>query len=295
MQFDNSVEVITPDLTNILTIGGTALEIPHGTTATQPSEAIPGAIRYDTTVGQLSIRGASAWEHIPSSTTISSTNITTALGYTPLSTTGGTLTGGLSLPKASGTAIKIDGGYGWRDLVGNVVPRSTGLNAPVLKSYIGAIRLFSYSAGDIGDMTFHVPHDYAPGTDMYIHVHWGHNGTAITGTFLVDISATYSKGFNQTTFHTPVTTSMTASSLNTTNTPQYAHRIDEIQLSAAGSTSLLNTNNIEIDGLILVTFATTTIPSISGGTSATPFIMSVDIHYQSTGLATKNKAPSFYS
>jgi hypothetical protein len=295
MQFDNSVEVITPDLTNILTIGGKALELPHGDTANRPSEAVSGAVRYNTSIGQLELRGVTTWEPIPSITTLSSTNVTTALGYTPLSTAGGTLTGGLDLPKTSGIALKIDGGYGWRDLVGNVIPRATGLNAPTLKNYIGSIRLFSYAAGDLGDLTFHIPHDYAPGTDMYIHIHWGHNGTAITGTFLVDIAATYSKGFNQTTFHTPITVSMTASSLNTTNTPQYAHRIDEVQLSAAGSTSLLNTNNLEIDGLILVTFTATTIPSISGGNSTTPFIMSIDIHYQSTGLATKNKAPSFYS
>jgi len=296
MQFDNSIEVITPDLTNILTIGGKALELPHGDTANRPSEAISGAVRYNTSLGQLEVRGVTTWEPIPSTLTLSSSNITSALGFAPLSDQGGTLTGNISLPKASGTAIQIDGGYGWRDLVGNVIPRSTGLNAPVLKNYIGAIRLFSYAAGDIGDITFHMPHDYAPGTDMYIHVHWGHNGTAITGTFQVDFNITYAKGFGQASFTTPVTPSLSVASLNITNSPQHIHRVDEIKISSAGGSSTqLNTNNLEVDGLVLVTYTTTTIPSISGGASATPFIMSIDIHYQSTGLATKNKAPNFYA
>lgn len=365
MQFDNSIEVITPDLTNILTIGGKALEIPYGDTANRPSEAIPGAIRYNTSLGQIEIRGVTVWEPIPSSLTLSSTNITTALGftpynatnpsgyqtaaqvssaiaavsytlptattsvlggvkldgitittngsgqiqsiitssqvttalgYTPLSDQGGTLTGSIDLPKTSGTGIKVDGGYGWRDLVGNVIPRATGLNAPTLKNYIGTIRLFSYAAGDIGDITFHMPHDYVPGTDLFIHVHWGHNGTAITGTFQVDFNVSYAKGFGQASFATPVNPSLVVSSLNITNSPQYVHRVDEIQLSTAGGSSTqLNSNNLEVDGLVLLTYTATTIPSISGGASTTPFIMSIDIHYQSTSLATKNKAPNFYA
>lgn len=295
MQFDNSMEIITPDLTNILTIGGTALELPHGVTANRPGEAIPGAVRYNTTLGQLEIRGAAVWEPVASTLTLSSTNVTTALGYTPFSSAGGTLTGSISLPKTSGVGIQVDGAYGWRDLVGNVIPRSTGLNAPVLKTFINNIRLVAYSAGDIGDIAFHVPHDYVPGTDMYLHVHWSHNGTAISGTFQTDFTVTYAKGFAQSVFHTPITTSLTISSLSIATSPQYTHRIDEIQLSAAGSTSLLNSSQIEVDGLILVTYVVNTIPSISGGDSTTPFIMSIDIHYQSTGVATKNKAPSFYA
>ena len=29
----------------------------------------------------------------------------------------------------------------------------------------------------IDDITFHLPHDYVPNTDIFIHVHWTHAGT----------------------------------------------------------------------------------------------------------------------
>jgi hypothetical protein len=68
MQFDHTTETIHPDLTNLLTIGGTGgLEIPMGTTAQRPVDAIPGTLRYNTTTEQIEIKlpAAGEWTNVP--------------------------------------------------------------------------------------------------------------------------------------------------------------------------------------------------------------------------------------
>lgn len=205
---------------------------------------------------------------------------------------------GIVLGKASGTGIKVDTAsptYGWMDLIGNVTPKTTGAGSPTLDTVRGNIRAYRYSAGDDGDCEFHLPHDYAPGTDLYLHIHWCHNGTNISGNFITDVAATYAKGHNQAIFPAEVSAQISDSSLSLANCPQYQHRIAEIQLSTAGgSASKLDTNSLEVDGIILIHYDVNTIPTITAG-SGEPFIIFIDIHYQSTRTATKNKAPSFYS
>lgn len=210
---------------------------------------------------------------------------------------GDTFTGSVSLPKASGEGLKVEGTYGWRDITGEIVPLSSGSDAPTLATFIGTIRAFAYVANDEGDATFHIPHDYAPGTNIYLHVHWGHNGTSIADGIIIDIKATYAKGHNQAVFTTPVTHAVNASSLNITNTPQYVHRTDEIQLTSdGGGSSMLDTALVEPDGIVLVNYKVSTLPTITGSASLNaPFIFNIDLHYQSTNMATKNKTPSFYA
>jgi hypothetical protein len=64
MDFDHSIDLITPDITSILTIGGTgALELPSGATADQPvTDLNNGAIRYNTTISNLEAYIANAWQ-----------------------------------------------------------------------------------------------------------------------------------------------------------------------------------------------------------------------------------------
>ena len=205
------------------------------------------------------------------------------------------------LPGTSGTGVKVDSGgtpsFGWRDLIGDINPKSAGAGAPTLDTITGNIRSFRYSAGDDGDIVFHVPHDYAPGTDLFIHPHWTHNGTNISGSLVIAVYATYAKGHQQASFHTQKTLTITDGSLNIGNTPALRHRIPEVQLSTAGgSASQLDTSLLEVDGLILIHYDVGTIPTITGGTGE-PFLLTFDLHYQSTAgsAATKNKSPNFYS
>ncbi len=260
-----------------------------------PANPTQGELFYHTTNG-LCVYTGTAWVTASSSGNLTNEQVLVAIGYTPLNKNGDNILGSLSFPKTSGVGVKIEDSYGWKDLIGDVSPKAGSGAAPTQKNFMTNIRGWSYSANDQFDCAFHIPHDYAPGTDLFVHVHWGHNGTNISGTARFDLWATYAKGHQQQAFSAAKNTPVIVSGLNIANTPQYLHRVDETQLSTpGGSASQLDTAQIEVDGLILISGTVTTIPSISGSaTSNAPFIFTVDLHYQSTGLPTKNKAPNFY-
>lgn len=204
---------------------------------------------------------------------------------------------GLVLPKASGSGLQVDPAapsFGWRDIIGAVHPKATGLGTPTRTIYAGAnVAQFAFVAGDVCDFEFHIPHDYVPGTDIYIHPHWSHNGTAISGNVVFDFFYQYAKGHNQENFSAEKNVTITYNTTNLTTTPRYRHRIDEAALSNnGGSATLLDRNLIEVDGLIIGTLKLTTLPTITGGNL---FVHTCDIHYQSNSMATKQKAPNFYT
>jgi hypothetical protein len=209
----------------------------------------------------------------------------------------GKMPAGLVVGKAKGTGIKVDPTSPtttWRDLIGNTTPKAGGANAPSLAAFRGGrTQAYFYSVGDRGDDEYHIPHDWA-GTDLFLHVHWGHNGTAISGTFTVTCYLTYAK--RDSIFQAEITTTISATSLDMTNTPRYTHRVDEIQLSAVTpSASQFDTDNIEVDGVITLHYEVTAIPTITGGSTNEPYIKYIDIHYESTNVGTKNKAADFYA
>jgi hypothetical protein len=230
---------------------------------------------------------------------VTSSSLTTVGNLTALEVTGNISTrANINMPSEMHTGIWLDGGHGWKDLIGDVSPKTGNANAANMRQFIGAVSGWTHTASSVGDLTYHLPHDYAPNTDLFLHVHWGHNGTAISGSFVVTFYASYAKrSYPATTFATPITLTMTLNSLNMTNSPRYCHRVDEIQLSTpGGSASQLNTNDIEVDGLICIHYATVTIPSITGSDfSNLPYIQTIDIHMQSTGVGTARKDPGYYT
>ena len=205
------------------------------------------------------------------------------------------------LDKTSGAGFKVDlatPDYPWKDLIGLLSVDEAGANAATLTAYRGgSIREYLFGSGDLIDIRFHMPHDYAPGTDLFIHVHWSHNGTAITGTgtTTVEITHSYAKGFDQASFTAEEVVTVTNANVTTATVPQYRHMTDEVQLSGAGGTGgLLDTALLEVDGMLLVQAEVTSIPTVTGG-SAGVFIHAIDIHYQSTNIGTAGKAPDFYA
>lgn len=104
MDFDFTTETITPDSTNILTIGGTGgLEVPVGTTAQRPSTGlVNGTIRYNTDLNITESYVSSAWASISGS--VSSVAIT---GSTGLSVAGSPITssGTITLTNTGVTSI----------------------------------------------------------------------------------------------------------------------------------------------------------------------------------------------
>jgi hypothetical protein len=183
---------------------------------------------------------------------------------------------------------------GWRDIVGAVAPKASGVGFPARAAWNGTIADYSFILNDVCDFCFHIPHDYVPGTDLSLHVHWSHNGTAITGNATFTLYHTYASRTvaGTTVFPAEKTNTINWATTNIATTPKLAHRMDEIAItSAAGSASLTANTLIEVDGLVLATLKLTSLPTITGGKL---FVHSVDLHYKSNNAGTKNSAPNYY-
>jgi len=210
------------------------------------------------------------------------------------------LDGFLTLPKTAGYGIKVDTAtptFGWRDLLGRVSIRAVGANDPTLSVYRGTTRQFQFSNAVMNEsfIESHLPHDYVLGSDLYIHVHWSQivvdtGGTAgAPGISKWSFEATYAKGHNQAAFGAPITTFVTQTASGT----QYQHMIAEVQLSSSTpSASLLDSDDMEPDGIIIIRVYRDP-ADVADTLNQAPFLHFIDVHYQSTNMATKNKAPNF--
>ena len=211
----------------------------------------------------------------------------------------------LVFDKASGNGIKVDTAvptFGFADLLGDQFAKNTGATKPTQTTYNGAIEAFQFSDGDEAYLTYHIPHDYVPGTDIHLHIHWSQNNAGATGgTIDFKYFAIYAKGHNQTsgsTFtSTPITASFSSIDINdgASGLNQYQQHITEVTISAASATvALFDRDELEPDGVIELTFEMDA--NNLTGTPSDPFIHFVDIHYQTTGLiGTKSRTPDFYA
>ena len=201
------------------------------------------------------------------------------------------LNNNLVLPKTTNIGIKVDTTtptFGWHDLLGQIQVRGTGAQDPAWNQYQGVIYQYQFTLNDEVTLCYHIPHDYVPGSDLFIHAHWGLNGAGITQNCTWQFDATYAKGYNQGAF--PAVT--TVSVLQASSTTQYQHMIAEVQLTTSGA---LGGVAIEVDGLILVRILLSANSGTGTGTSR-PFMHTADIHYQSTAIPTKQKnGPGFYT
>lgn len=133
-------------------------------------------------------------------------------------------------------------------------------------------------------ITYHVPHDYVPSTDIFFHMHWSNAAaTPNTGNVVWSFDYSYAKGFNQAPFSAFTKVSVTQACPAT----RYQHMVAE---TAAITIAALT----EPDGLILVRAYRDASVGADTCTDAV-FAHTADIHYQATGIGTKNKAPNFYT
>lgn len=184
----------------------------------------------------------------------------------------------------------------WIDIIGNIFPRTGGGIAPSFTAFKGGnILNYAFSVNDVIDnLTFHIPHEYQLGTDIYLHPHWGHNGTAISGNFEITWYITYMDRDGQ--YLAEKTLVQTIDTVDLATTPRWDCRVNDIQISeSGGSATSLNTDLIQVDGLIQASAKITGIPAITGGSPNEPFIFNTDLHIQSTGIGTKSKDPDYYT
>jgi hypothetical protein len=200
--------------------------------------------------------------------------------------------GNFVMPNESGFGIQIDQdspAFGWRDILGPITVRGAGGNDPVWALF--RTNIYAYQLQGVNDeiwITYHMPHDYVPGSELYIHTHWGLDTADSTNSITWGFDATFVNRDDITPDAFPATTNKTIThDCSAINVPQYGHVVSEVQLT--DGSGQLGGNAIEIDGLIL----TRVYLSADAG-NIDPFLFTADLHYQSTNLATKNKAPNFY-
>ncbi len=224
-------------------------------------------------------------------------------------------TSDIVLQKTSGVGMKVDIAsptFGWKDLPGDIKTRpAAGGGAAAQPDYVayrGSIYGYRFGTNAPNNhlhecfVEFHLPHDYVPGSDIYIHTHWSQTTVDTGGPAAVPgdsewfFDVSYAKGYGTAggsgdPFIAPITTSVVCQG----STTQYAHMICEVQLSdSSPSASQLDSDNLEVDGILLVRVYRT--PSAGNDTlDQDTFLHYVDIHHQSTNMPTKDKNAPFYS
>ena len=175
---------------------------------------------------------------------------------------------------------------GWRDLVGQaLVRRAAGAGVPIW-TQMGSSPFFAYAfaVGDDIQFIYHIDHDYAVGTPIFLHAHWAKSGTNVQPVRW-EFVWTYSHGHQRGVFDI-AGGGQTVTVTQTPASPAWTHQIAEI------SVGIEPTGGFEVDGILMVRLRRIT----NGATNNTDniFLVTGDCHYQADRFSTKNKAPDFY-
>lgn len=176
---------------------------------------------------------------------------------------------------------------GWRDNIVELKVDSSSANAPTLNPFRGNILAWSFPTGEMTEAhsAWHIDHDYALGTKLYLHVHWSPK-TASMGTVRWGFEYTVAKGHQQQAFPTTTTVYVEQASIGT----PYMHYVGEVSEANAVDGAALG---IEPDTVILVRLfrdgghANDTFPD-------EVFVSFIDLHYLADKATTPNKAPNFF-
>jgi hypothetical protein len=205
---------------------------------------------------------------------------------------------GILVPKTKGEGIKIDPtapDFGWHDIVGALHVDQDDANRAQFVVYHDGIKARQFIEGTSeAFIDFHMPHDYVPNSSIFVHAHWSHDSATCTGGSCTwGFELMYAKGHDQADFPETVTVSV-AQSLTVNN--QHRHMIAEgLASTPGGSAVLLDQDLLEADGIIQCRIFLDSNDLTDSVTVPDPFVHFVDIHYQSTGLPTKNRAPDFWT
>lgn len=223
--------------------------------------------------------------------------------------------GSLTLSKVAGSAVKVDKvdpSYTWQDMLGSIETRpAAGGGASAIPDFVLYRGMnYQYRWGTVAPnnhlheafINYHVPHDYVPGTDLFVHVHWSQatvdtGGPAgVPGNVVWYFDITYATAFGTPggaadPFNAPITQTVTQQA----STTQYGQMLAEVQFTnAAGDATHIANSRFAIDGIIQIRLYRD--PADAGDTlNQDVFVHEMDVHYQSTNIGTKSKAPDFYS
>lgn len=171
---------------------------------------------------------------------------------------------------------------GWRDNIAPFTFAGTGAAAPTEVTDGAGARVLSFGEGDEITVVFHVDHDYAMGTDGYIHVHWSPTTAMTAGqTVIWQFSYTVAKGHQQgqSLTGTPTTISFT----HTADGTEVAGEHMVTECSNAQAFDLLEPDTI-IKGVVT---------RLDGTYNSAVHGYQADLHYLSSREVTIGKKPDF--
>jgi hypothetical protein len=174
---------------------------------------------------------------------------------------------------------------GWKDITAPVVARTTGPTAPTW-AQVGSTIFWDYriAIGNEFFSNFHIDHDYMPGGDVFLHVHWYSAGTAVQPVrWQIDyaIAKGHAQGADSVfNFETPFSVTLTQAPAS-----QYQHMVTEMSASVPK-------DRLEPDTIIKARFRRIT----NGATDNSDGIFGImaDCHFQTDRMATPQRAPNFY-
>ena len=201
-----------------------------------------------------------------------------------------TIPTGKVFPSDKTIGIKLDvdtPDWGWHDLV-STLKSANDASSPTSTVYRGGIKAWQFDEQNELFIDFHLPHDYVSGTTLFIHSHWSHNSTHVTGGSVTwAFEMMYAKRRDETPFPVPIT----ASVVSPINIVQYSHLVHETSCSVAGGSGVaIDTNELEVDGVIQCrVYLDSNDITTDDASIVDPFLHFVDLHYNSTGIPTKEK------
>lgn len=178
--------------------------------------------------------------------------------------------------------LNVEGGLGWRDLTSELVSRG-GSSAPALAIFRNGIYAYQFSAvsSDMLYATFHIQHDYAPGTPIFLHIHWSDNALIPWGVVRWGFEYTFARGHGEGSFPATSTVYVEQAPLG-----RYQHMIGETTIGILA-------DELAVDGILLVrVFRDAAHPNDTCPDSV--FAFTCDVHYQTDRVATLNRSPNFY-
>ena len=182
-----------------------------------------------------------------------------------------------------GIEIGVGGDKGWRDITGQIQVRGSGPTDPtwsVIDS--GAFSAYDFAIGDKCWFYFHIPHDIVPGADILLHIHYLTDGVD-TNTIKWQYTYDHVLGYQRDQLDT--TGTVVTSELAGAGTA-YTHHISETD-------PITIANLTEPDGIIAVQI--TRITNGATDNTDTVYVLTADVHYQSTNLATPERNAPYYT
>ena len=174
-------------------------------------------------------------------------------------------------------------GFSWKDILSDANSRTTGPTAPTYGAFRtnGTDSVFGYEMSTTNHLVSgqsHMPHDWAVGTKVYLHAHWGATVASASPTTF-RFAWSFARGYGVEAFSAPAGIDVTQNHCNI----QWGHNIAEFSDAQA-----ILPNNCDIDGLILWSVRASSIPA-----AYNPFLFMIDMHYQSDERGTNERNNTF--